>query len=163
MGNEMGKIIPLQSDPSIILLAGGSLDHWRRFVGSWRPNQVSLTLRQVKEIVLRFLNTEATQDHRVFGRVCGYEGTDPVCYAVDREKGDKVASERRIRLDQETAAVGVYATAAVEKVVQKLAHARNAGLVIREVLDEFIEYDSALGDDKRELLGPVHAMTIQKP
>jgi hypothetical protein len=163
MGNAMGKLIVLQRAPPIILLAGGSLDHWRLFMGSWNQNQVGLTLKQAKEQAFSFLGTGATEDDRVFGRVCGYEGPDPVCYAVDREKGDKAPSERRILLNKETAVVGAYATAAVEKVGQGLAHAQDAGVVIRAVLDELVRYDNGLSNDKRELLGPVHTMMIQKP
>jgi hypothetical protein len=159
MGNTTGKLLDLQSIPRVLLLAGGSLDHWKKFMTSWRQGRPTLALKQVADEIEVFLRDNATKDDEVFGRVCGYEGLVAVCYAIDRKQGDTEASVQRILLEETTSVVGAYAEEAVQRVKQKLT-VLSAPDAIQAVLNELVTYDKTRANDDRELLAPVHSMSI---
>lgn len=82
------KILELQSNPQVIVLAAGGLEHWS-YVAANYSSKSSVTSAAAE--IVRLLNLCMSTKNRAYGLVCGYESGDPKCYRITRHANTQAA------------------------------------------------------------------------
>ena len=90
------KLISLQHQPEFMLLVTGGLDHWRFVCENYRSQP---TAQEACAEIVRLLNDCTTPNNQAFCLMCGFEGGRPICFRINRSKGEPATSWIVVSLD----------------------------------------------------------------
>ena len=82
------KIIELQVDPEIVVLAAGGLDHWAFVAQRYLHNS---SVANAVDSVKRLLDSCMGPSNRAFGLLCAIEDSQPVIWRIGREQSTPLA------------------------------------------------------------------------
>lgn len=127
------KVRCLQVNPTFAIVVAGGLIHWSYVFDEYNRQH---NLESSCNLVVRLLNVCMTSSNQAFGRLCGYENNEPVCYFIDRHVGEHEARSIRIPLTSPFA-VGLpaHAEAAVSFAIDLIKEGVRPDDALRRAID----------------------------
>ncbi|MBM4029393.1 MAG: hypothetical protein FJ280_28955 [Planctomycetes bacterium] len=144
------KLMLLNTEPQVIVLAAGGLDHWSYVAANYtsRPSVTEAALE-----IVELLDSCMSEENQAFGLVCGYENSAPPCYRINRGREQKSTDKPKPEKLSDIQEIGTYGDEARK-------HARNSPFRKENPLVALIEAIETLFP-RPDIRPPIHSRVIR--
>jgi hypothetical protein len=126
------KLMLLNTEPKVIVLAAGGLDHWS-YVAANYTNRPSVTEAALE--IVELLDLCMSEENQAFGLVCGYENSAPQCYRINRDVNQKSTNKPSPEQLSDIQAIGIYGDEAKETAMKSIMRNENPLVALNEAIE----------------------------